>query len=151
MGPATLALAAWLCASPAAASVGQGSLLAGPNTGILAKLMTPLSPASSRPGDKVVARLIDPVALLGAELEGTVDRADHSVLNISFHTLRLGGRIYPIEAKLMSITSSHGNEGQDDLGQRVRIEGAGGTGIIAYGTTTALDEGAELRLTVWEK
>jgi hypothetical protein len=37
------------------------------------------------------------------------------------------------------------------LGQRVRIEGAAGTGIIAYGVTTALDEGAELRLTIWEK
>jgi hypothetical protein len=48
----------------------------------------------------------------------------------------------------MSITSSKGNEGRDDLDQRVRIEGVG---IIAFGTKTALDEGAEVRVTAWKK
>jgi hypothetical protein len=43
--------------------------------------------------------------------------------------------------------SSKGNAGQDDLGQRFRMDGGG---IIAYGTASAIDEGAEIRFTAWE-
>jgi len=44
--------------------------------------------------------------------------------------------------------SSKGNAGQDDLGQRIRIAGGG---LIAYGITIAVDEGAEIRFVAWEK
>jgi hypothetical protein len=43
--------------------------------------------------------------------------------------------------------SSKGVAGQDDLGQRVRVAGD----IIAYGTTTAIDEGAEIDMVAWDK
>jgi hypothetical protein len=89
----------------------------------------------------------DPRELRGARVERTVDRADHDILSFSFHTIWIGDKSYPIQSRLVSVTSSHGNEGRDDLDQRVRIEGAG---IIAYGVSTALDEGAEVRITAWK-
>jgi hypothetical protein len=48
----------------------------------------------------------------------------------------------------VSVTSSKGNEGRDDLDQRIRIEGAG---LIAFGIDSALDEGAEVRISAWKK
>jgi hypothetical protein len=125
--------------------------IAGPNTGILLKITSSMSSTSSKPGDAVTAEVIDPVVLRGAEIDGTISRADHDILNFAFNKLRFGGTTYNIQSKLLSVTSSKGNEGQDDLGQRIRIEGAAGTGLIAYGINTALNEGAELRLVVWEK
>ena len=55
---------------------------------------------------------------------------------------------WPVQSRIVSVTSSKGNEGRDDLDQRIRIEGVG---IIAFGQTTALDEGAEVRMTLWRK
>jgi hypothetical protein len=115
---------------------------------MLVKMTTSISTTSSKPGDVVTGEVIDPRQLRGAVVEGTVDRADHAILSFSFNTVRVGGNAYPIQSKLVSITSSKGNEGRDDLDQRVRIEGVG---IIAFGTKTALDEGAEVRVTAWKK
>jgi hypothetical protein len=145
-----ITLGALLYASCAFAQAGPGDRppLADSNSGLLAKMTSSMTATASKPGDVVTAEVIDPVPLRGAHMEGNIERADHSVLQFSFHTMRLGGRSYPIESRLQAIASSKGNEGQDDLNQRVRIDGGS---IIAYGVTTALEEGAELRLSVWKK
>jgi hypothetical protein len=146
-----LVLFALACPAPAYCRSTSNDLIAGPNTGILLKMTSSMSATSSKPGDAVTGEVIDPVALRGAHMDGTISRADHSMLDFTFNRLRFGGKTYVVRSKLMSVTSSNGNEGQDDLGQRIRVEGAAGTGLIAYGTTTALDEGTELRLTIWQE
>ena len=80
-------------------------------------------------------------------MEGTVDLADHCNLAFSFHTLKLNGKTYPIQSRLISIVNSKGIAGQDDLGQRVSES----ANITAYGIETALNEGSEVHLSVWEK
>ncbi|MGN6817263.1 MAG: hypothetical protein ACTHJR_01175 [Sphingomonas sp.] len=122
--------------------------LADANSSMLVKMTSSMSAATSKVGDAVTGELIDPRELRGARVEGTIDRADHDILSFSFHTIWIGDKSYPIQSKLVSVTSSHGKEGQDDLDQRIRIEGAG---IIAYGISTKLDEGAEVRITAWKK
>jgi len=145
-----LSLVALFCMSCAFGADGSdGSIPIAERTSVfLAKLTSSMSASSSKVGDPVTAEAIDPVPLRGALLEGTVDRADHSILVFSFHTVSLNGKTYPVRSRVVAIVSSKGIEGQDDLGQRIRMEG--GT-MIAYGTTTALDEGAEIQLTVWQK
>lgn len=134
---------------PAAAlAADPASVLATSNSSFLVKMTSSMSTTSSKPGDKITGELIDPAKLRGAVVEGTVERADHDILNFSFTTVRIGDKTYPIQSQIVSITSSKGNEGRDDLDQRVRIEGAG---IIAFGVSTVLDEGAEVRLTAWKK
>jgi hypothetical protein len=134
---------------PAAAfGADPASTLATSNSSFLVKMTSSMSTASSKPGDRITGELIDPAKLRGAVVEGVVERADHDVLNFSFTTVRIGDKTYPIQSQIVSITSSKGNEGRDDLDQRVRIEGAG---IIAFGVSTALDEGAEVRMTAWKK
>lgn len=141
---------ALLCATPAFGQEGQNdpSYIAASNSSMLVKMNTSISTTASKVGDPITGEIIDPRQLRGAVVEGTVDRADHAILAFSFHTVRVNGKAYPIQSKLVSITSSKGNEGRDDLDQRVRIEGVG---IIAFGTKTALDEGAEVRVTAWKK
>jgi hypothetical protein len=124
------------------------AVVAASDSSFLVKMTSSISTTSSKPGDVITGEVIDPGELRGAMVEGGIERADRAILSFSFQTLRLGGKTFPIQSRLVSITSSKGNEGQDDLGQRVRIEGVG---IIAYGVTTALDEGAEVRLSVWKK
>ena len=148
-----LILVAVLCATGALAQESGrekegAAALSDANSSMLVKMTSSMSAATSKIGDPVTGELIDPRELRGARVEGNVDRADHDILSFSFHTIRIGDKSYPIQSKLVSITSSRGNEGQDDLGQRIRIEGAG---IIAYGVSTALDEGAEVRITAWKK
>lgn len=118
------------------------------NSSMLVKMTSSMSAATSKVGDPVTGELIDPRELRGARVEGTVDRADHDILGFAFDTIWIGNKSYPIQSRLASITSSRGNGGQDDHGQRIRIEGAG---IIAYGVSTALDQGAEVRITAWKK
>jgi hypothetical protein len=139
-----------LCASSALAQPGARApfALAETNSSFLVKMNSSMSTTSSKVGDVITGQVIDPVSARGGEVQGKVDRADHAILAFSFDTLRLDGKTYDVQSRIVSITSSAGNEGQDDKGQRVRIEGVG---IIAYGTATALDEGAEVRLTVWKK
>lgn len=125
-----------------------GIAITGPNSNFVVKMTSSMNAASSKPGDTVTAVVIDPVPLRGGRVEGTIDRADHSFLNFSFHTLHFEGRTYRLKSIITSVVSSKGNAGQDDLGQRIRIAGGG---LIAYGTTTTVDEGAEIRFVAWEK
>lgn len=125
-----------------------GTAVAASNSSMLVKMTSGASSTASKPGDRVAGILIDPYALRGATVEGKVIRADHAILNFTFDTLHHEGAAYPIQSRLVSVTSSKGNEGRDDLDQRLRIEGVG---IIAYGTRTAIDEGAEIRITAWRR
>jgi len=125
-----------------------GTVIATSNSSMLVKMTSSMSTTRSKPGDVVTGEVIDPRELRGAVVEGKIERADHDILNFSFDTVRAEGKTYPIQSRLVSITSSKGNEGRDDLDQRIRIEGAG---IIAYGVNSALDEGAEVRVTAWKK
>jgi len=118
------------------------------NSSMLVKMTSGMSTTSSKPGDRVTGVVIDPRGLRGAEAEGRILRADHAILNFSFDTVRLNGKSYPVQSRILSITNAKGNEGRDDLDQRVRIEGVG---IIAFGVSSALDEGAEVRLTAWKR
>lgn len=129
-----------------AASRESGIDLSGPNANFLVKLTSSIDAESSEPGDPVTGVLIDP--LRGGTVEGTVERADRSFITFSFDTLHYEGESYPIESVVTSVVNSKGTLGQDDLGQRIRIAGGG---VIAYGTTTAIYEGAEIRLVGWEK
>ncbi|GAA4006000.1 hypothetical protein [Sphingomonas humi] len=139
-----------LCAAPAFAQEGPlaNPEIAASNSSFLIKMNTSISTTNSKVGDRVSGEVIDPPQLRGAVAEGKVDRADHAILGFSFETLRVQGQDFPIQSRLVSITSSKGNEGRDDLDQRVRIEGVG---IIAFGTRSALDEGAEVRITAWKR
>jgi hypothetical protein len=139
-----------LCASAAFAQprAREKFTLAETNSSFLIKMNTSIGTTSSKVGDAVTGQVIDPVSARGGTVEGTVDRADHAILGFSFHTLRLDGKSYPVQSRIVSLTSSAGNEGRDDLDNRVRIEGAG---IIAFGTAVAVNEGAEVRMTIWRK
>lgn len=130
------------------ASQETGVDLSGPNSNFLVKLTSSMSAEATEPGDAVTGVIIAPVPLRGGTVEGTVKRADRSFLSFSFHTVNFDGESTPIESEVTSVVSSRGNLGQDDLGQRIRV--AGGE-VIAYGITTAIDEGAEVRFVGWEK
>ena len=127
---------------------GDAPAIAASNSGVLVKMTSGMSSTASKPGDPATGEIIDPVWLRGARLDGKVERADHSILKFSFQTLVVDGKSHPVQTQLTSIVNSKGDEGQDDLGQRIRIEGGG---IIAYGTATTLDEGAEVHLSLWKK
>lgn len=122
--------------------------ISGRNSNFLVKLASSMSATSSNPGDTVTGVVISPVPLRGGRVEGTIERADRSFLNFSFHTVHFDGKTYPIESQISAVVSSKGNAGQDDLGQRLRMTGGG---VIAYGTTTAIEEGAEIRFVAWEE
>jgi hypothetical protein len=150
MKPIILALAASLWSSCAiGADATQGSSpIAAQSSFVWAKLTSSMSSTSSKPGDPVTAFVMGPgEGLEGATIEGTVDLADHCTLAFSFHTLKLNGKSYPIQSRLISIENSKGIAGQDDLGQRVGVT----ANITAYGITTALNEGSEIQLSIWEK
>ncbi len=121
--------------------------ISGSNSGFLVKLTSSMSAVDSNPGDTVTGMVIDPRPLRGGRVEGTIKRADRSFLNFSFHTVSFAGKTYPIESKVTAVVNSKGNAGHDDLGQRIRIA----DDIIAYGTTTAINEGAEIYFVAWEK
>jgi hypothetical protein len=131
-----------------AASQNAGIDLSGPSSNFLVKLTSSMSAGSSEAGDPVTGVVIAPVPLRGGRVEGSIDRADRSFLDFSFHTVHFEGKSLPIESEVTSVVSSKGNLGRDDLGQRIRVAGGG---VIAYGTTTAIDEGAEVRFVGWEK
>jgi hypothetical protein len=147
-----LVLSASLCASAAfgqaAPRPDPATVIASQNSSMLIKMTSGEDTRTSKVGDPVTGELIDPSTLRGATVEGKIDRADHDVLAFSFDVLHIDGRTFPIQSKIVSVTSSAGNEGRDDLNQRIRIEGAG---IIAYGVSTALNEGAEVRITAWKR
>jgi hypothetical protein len=141
---------ALLGTAPALAQEGppEKIVIAEANSSMLVKMTTSMSTTTSKVGDRVAGMLIDPRQLRGAQIEGAVERSDHNILSFAFDTIRIDGKAYPIQSRLVSVTSSKGNEGRDDLDQRIRIEGVG---IIAFGVHSALDEGAEVRITAWKK
>ncbi|MDI1251090.1 MAG: hypothetical protein PSV13_19670 [Lacunisphaera sp.] len=122
-------------------------VITGPSSNFLIKMTSSVSTTASKPGDPVTGVIIVPVELRGGRVEGTVLRADNAILRFAFHTVKFNGRTLKIQSEVTSVVSSKGNAGQDDLGQRVRMDGGG---IIAYGTASAIDEGAEIRFTAWE-
>jgi hypothetical protein len=126
----------------------SGLIRSGPDHHFLVKLTSSMSTQDNGPGDAVTGVLIMPSSLRGSTVEGTIERADRSFLRFSFHTVEFEGKSYPIETVITGVVSSKGNVGQDDLRQRLRVAGGG---IIAYGTTTAIDEGAEIYLVAWDK
>ncbi len=145
---ALVAAFGWSCALGADAPP-TPSPVAAQSSFVWAKLTTSLSTTSSKRGDPVTALVMGPgEALLGATLEGTVDRAERATLSFTFHQLRLyNGKTYAVQSRLISVVNSKGVAGQDDLGQRVGEN----AGIVAYGITTALNEGSEVFLSVWAK
>src|SRR5580658_666012 len=145
MKPIIFSLVALFWSSCAfAADAPQGSSPIAPKSSFVwVKLTSAMSTTSSKPGDPVTAFVMGPgEGLEGATIEGTVDLADHCTLAFSFHTLKLNGKTYPIQSRLISIENSKGIAGQDDLGQRVGVT----ANITAYGITTALNEGSEVQL-----
>jgi hypothetical protein len=126
----------------------KGSLLANRNHGFLVKMNDSMNSKTSRKGDKITAVVIAPVPLRGGRVEGTVDLAEACLLRFSFNKLIFAGKTTSIESEVTGVVSSKGNAGQDDLGQRIRMEG--GT-LIGYGLSTAIEEGAEIRFVAWEK
>lgn len=124
--------------------------LNGPNCHFWVKLTSSMSTETSKPGDPVTALVMVHDTMQGGLLEGEVEMAEKPVLRFSFHTLTFEGKTYPIRDYMMSITNSKGWMGRDDLGQRIRMDGDGG-GFIAYGDTTALNEGAEIKFAAWEE
>jgi hypothetical protein len=120
--------------------------LAGPNSNFLVKLTSGVSAKTSKVGDKITAVVIVPRDLRGGRVSGTVQRADHAIVRFAFDTVEFRGKTLRLDSELTSVVSSKGNAGQDDLQQRVRIDGGN---VIAYGVTTAIDEGAEIRFTAW--
>ena len=148
MKPIIFALVAMFCTSCAFGA--DGSLpIAGQDSFVQVKLTSSMIVGTSKPGDVVTAVVMGPApSLLGGRMEGTIDRAEHSVLTFSFHTLNVDGTVYPVQTRLLAVMNSKGIEGQDDLGQRIRLEE---NNMVAYGIMTALNEGAEVRLSVWKK
>lgn len=152
---AVLCTACQVDGKEAAATDGQGDAgresgidLSGPNANFLVKLTSSIDTEANEPGDPVTGVVIGPEPLRGGRVEGNVERADRSFIGFSFHTLHFEGESVPLESEVTSVVSSKGNLGQDDLGQRIRV--AGGE-IIAHGTTTAIEEGAEVRFVGWEE
>ena len=150
MKPSILILMILICASSTLAQPRQREKFvpAEANSSFLVKMSSSISTTGSKVGDTISGEVIDPVNARGGKVEGRIERADHPILGFTFHTLRLNGQTWPVQSRIVSVTSSKGNEGRDDLDQRIRIEGVG---IIAFGQTTALDEGAEVRMTLWRK
>lgn len=139
-----------LVAAPAIAQSGTTgtSPIAPVNSDALIKMTSGMSTTTSKPGDPFTGEIIDPVSLRGATLKGQIDRADHSILKFSIQSITVGGKTYPVQSRLISIVNSKGIEGKDDMDQRIRIDGGG---IIAYGTASSLDEGAEVNMSIWKR
>ncbi|GEM_PF-941794 len=157
-GIACLVLAAASAAcQPASAPASSGSavdglsggdiVIAGRNSDFLVKLTTSMSAERNEPGDPVAGVIILPEPLRGGRVSGSLERADRTFLDFAFDTVTYDGQEIAIRSVVTAVVSSKGNLGQDDLGQRIRIVGGG---IVAYGTTTAIDEGAEIRFVAWQ-
>jgi hypothetical protein len=133
-------------ASQEQASADAAVDLTGPNSNFLVKLTNSIS-TESEEGDPVTGVVINPAPLRGGRVKGSLGEAAGPHLSFSFHTLDIGEKTYSMESEVTSIVNSKGNPGRDDLDQRVRVGG----GIVAYGTETALNEGAEVRFVAWQE
>lgn len=98
------------------------------------ELMNQVGTATSRQGDMVSARVVNPPALRGDIVEGRVAEArsgaklgGRSVLDLDFVTLRHAGEVIPINSQVQSASNSKGRANVDDEGRVVRR----GTGNVA--------------------
>lgn len=138
----------WTASALAQAGAADANPVAATDSHVLIKVTSGMNTTSSKPGDPFTGEIINPVALRGATLNGRIDRADHSIMHFSILSLTVSGKTFPVQSRLISIVNSKGDEGKDDLDQRIRIEGGG---IIAYGTASSLDEGSEINMSLWQK
>jgi hypothetical protein len=104
------------------------------------ELMGPLGTKTSRKGDRVFARVVQPAALKGDTVEGTVKEVrsggklhGNSVLNFSFETLMHGGQPVPIGTEIRAFHNSKGQAEVDEEGRIIR-RGGGNTGKAVAGT-----------------
>lgn len=124
--------------------------LSGPNCHFWAKLTSSMSTQTSKAGDPVTALVMVHDTMRGGLLQGKITEADKGTLRFTFDTLTFDGKTYAIHDYLMSVTNSTGWMGRDDQDRRIRMDGDGG-GYIAYGDTTSLHEGAEVKFAAWEE
>jgi outer membrane protein OmpA-like peptidoglycan-associated protein len=104
------------------------------------ELMGPLGTKTSRKGDRVFARVVQPDALKGDTVEGSVKEVHsggklhgNSVLNFSFETLMHGGQPVPIGTEIRGFHNSKGQAEVDEEGRIIR-RGGGNTGKVLGGT-----------------
>jgi hypothetical protein len=104
------------------------------------ELMGPLGTKTSRKGDRVFARVVQPDVLKGDTVEGTVKEVrsggklhGNSVLNFSFETLLHGGQPMPIGTEIRAFRNSKGQAEVDEEGRVIR-RGGGNTGKALGGT-----------------
>ncbi len=104
------------------------------------ELMGPLGTKTSRKGDRVFGRVLDPVALKGDTVEGTVNEVrsggklrGSAVLHFSFETLQHAGQAIPIDTQLKAFQNSQGQADVDEEGRVIR-QGGGAATKAAAGT-----------------
>jgi outer membrane protein OmpA-like peptidoglycan-associated protein len=104
------------------------------------ELMGPLGTKTSRKGDRVFARVLQPAGLKGDTVEGTVKEVrsggklhGNSVLNFSFETLQHGGQPVEISTEIRAFRNSKGQAEVDEEGRVIR-RGGGNTGKAVAGT-----------------
>jgi outer membrane protein OmpA-like peptidoglycan-associated protein len=104
------------------------------------ELMGPLGTKTSRQGDRVFARVVQPDGLKGDTVEGSVKEVrsggklrGNSVLNFSFETLQHGGQAVQIGTEIRGFRNSKGQAEVDEEGRIIR-RGGGNTGKAVAGT-----------------
>jgi len=104
------------------------------------ELMGPLDTKTSHKGDRVFARVAEPVSLKGDTVEGTVKEVrsggklhGNSVLNFTFETLQHAGQPVPISTEIRAFRNSKGQAEVDEEGRVIR-RGGGNLGKVAAGT-----------------
>jgi hypothetical protein len=104
------------------------------------ELMGPLGTKTSHKGDRVFARVAEPVSLKGDSVEGTVKEVHsggklhgNSVLNFSFETLQHGGQPVEISTEIRAFRNSKGQAEVDEEGRVIR-RGGGNLGKAAVAT-----------------
>jgi len=91
------------------------------------RLLTPLSTKTSNKGDKITAQVLQPAALSGDIMEGSVRSSKSgaklkgkSVLNFTFDTLHHQGKAIRVQSNVKTFVNSKGQENIDEEGQVVR-------------------------------
>ncbi len=87
------------------------------------ELKSGLSTSSSRKGDRVTGKVLEPQAFQGDTVEGKVTRVkrgdDGAALTFSFETLKHGGQTVPIASEIQSIANSKGESDVDEDGNAI--------------------------------
>jgi OmpA-OmpF porin, OOP family len=110
---------------------------------IQVELMNNLATGTSRKGDLVSGRVLNPASFQGDILEGKVTNVQagrKSVLTFSFETLRHAGQAIPISSQVQSVSNSKGQMDVDEEGHVIRtsnnipkVAGATGAGALVGG------------------